>query len=105
VPPIASIARQPSEFDPAHKLSQQTARDHKGYGRDGVQQAKPRPHGVAGGQPIVTVEATIARRRLEEAYCLREATCLFGDAARMDNSNIPFRAEFFKCLDEVTKDE
>jgi hypothetical protein len=57
------------------------------------------------GQPTMTVGAAIARRRLREGYCLREATCLFGDAARMDNRNIPFRAEFLKCLDEQTKEE
>jgi hypothetical protein len=51
--------------------------------------------------PILSVEGVIARRRLEEKYCLEVARCLVGDPDG-PHLQLPFEAEFSKCLREET---
>jgi hypothetical protein len=43
--------------------------------------------------PIMSVEATIAQRRLEEQFCARFVQCGIADT-----SSVPFRAIFAACL-------
>jgi hypothetical protein len=45
--------------------------------------------------PILTVEAQIAQRRLQEEFCARFVRC--EDA---DPNGLPFRADFAKCLED-----
>jgi hypothetical protein len=49
--------------------------------------------------PIMSVEATIAKRRLEEQYCLRSTRCLMGEATD-PATGMAFAAEFGTCLRE-----
>jgi hypothetical protein len=44
----------------------------------------------------MSVESTIAQRRLQEQYCLRFAQCIIGVANYQ--SPLPFAAEFSTCL-------
>ncbi len=50
-------------------------------------------------QLFPSIEATIAKRRLQESYCLRSTQCLYGTEAT-GPSNLTSRIEFSKCLDE-----
>ena len=45
------------------------------------------------------VDALIAKRRLQEGYCLRSTRCLYGELST-GASDLAFRAEFAKCLNE-----
>jgi hypothetical protein len=49
--------------------------------------------------PVGTVEGTIARRRLQEQYCLRSTRCLIGEPTSQI-TGMTFAVEFEKCLDE-----
>jgi hypothetical protein len=49
------------------------------------------------GVPVMSVESTIAQRRLEEQYCLRAARCIVGDPTNSALA-IPFAVAFSKCL-------
>ena len=48
---------------------------------------------------LPSVEAVIARRRLQEGYCLRSTHCFY-DETLNSAGDLAFRAEFAKCLDE-----
>jgi hypothetical protein len=50
--------------------------------------------------PLMSVEATIAQRRLEEQYCLRVARCRVGGVA----SAYATAAVFSSCLDDEAKE-
>jgi hypothetical protein len=55
--------------------------------------------------PVLSVEALIAQRRLEERYCLQVAQCLVPDLSAATQL-IPFEVEFSKCLrDEAAEKE
>jgi hypothetical protein len=47
--------------------------------------------------PLMSVEATIAQRRLQEQYCLRFAKCADGN---LSESSAPLLAAFSSCLRE-----
>jgi hypothetical protein len=47
------------------------------------------------GTPLMSVEATIAQRRLEELYCLRSVRCILDDV-----SSLQFMAAFDSCLQD-----
>jgi hypothetical protein len=49
--------------------------------------------------PILSVEATISKRRLEEQYCLRSTRCLMGEATNAA-TGMAFAAKFSTCLRE-----
>ena len=48
--------------------------------------------------PIMSVEATIAQRRLEEQYCLKSTRCLMGGEPTSSTTGMAFAVEFSKCL-------
>jgi hypothetical protein len=58
----------------------------------------------------LTVEATIARRRLEEQYCIRFAGCLAGPQSTgmakvpPDMLKLALAAEFSRCLDDEAEE-
>ena len=52
--------------------------------------------------PIMSVEAIVAQRRLQEQYCLRVARCRVGDSTK--GMAIPFAAAFSSCLDNEAKE-
>jgi hypothetical protein len=45
--------------------------------------------------PVLSIEATIAQRRLEEQYCIRFSQCIIGN-----QGNVPFLVTFSKCLED-----
>jgi hypothetical protein len=45
--------------------------------------------------PLLSVEGTIAQRRLEEQYCLRFVRCFYDDP-----KDLAFQAEFNSCLED-----
>jgi hypothetical protein len=47
--------------------------------------------------PLMTPEATVAQRRLEEQYCLRLARCVVGGPAN-SSLRVPFSSAFSSCL-------
>jgi len=47
------------------------------------------------GTPLMSVEATIAQRRLQEQFCLRFVQCVLSDP-----SSLPFIAAFDSCLSD-----
>jgi hypothetical protein len=49
----------------------------------------------------MTVDATIAQRRLEEQYCMRSTRCLLGEPANTA-TGMAFAVEFSKCLRKET---
>lgn len=49
------------------------------------------------GGPVMSVEATMAQRRLEEQYCLRSTRCLMGEPTN-SLTGMAFAAKFSKCL-------
>jgi hypothetical protein len=49
------------------------------------------------GSPLMTVDAAVAQRRLEEAYCLQVATCV----TRASASAIQYRGMFSSCLRDL----
>jgi hypothetical protein len=55
--------------------------------------------------PVLSVEAVIGQRRLEEKHCLQVAQCLVRDASNPAQL-VPFEVEFSKCLrDESVEKE
>jgi hypothetical protein len=52
--------------------------------------------GLQRGEPLMSVETTIAQRRLQEQYCLRFVRCVLGD----DQTSLRFRAAFDRCLED-----
>lgn len=54
--------------------------------------------------PVMSVETTVAKRRLEEQYCLRLVRCLtVGQQADSALGAAVFAAQFGKCLDDVER--
>ena len=47
------------------------------------------------GKPLMSVEATIAQRRLEEEFCLRFIRCVL-----TDQTSLQFIAAFHSCLSD-----
>jgi len=48
--------------------------------------------------PILSPEAAVGLRRMEEAYCYRVAYCIIGDPKAESSRQIPYAAEFTTCL-------
>lgn len=53
----------------------------------------------AAAYPVMSVEATLAQRRLVEQYCLRSTRCLVGDPGD-PSAAVPYSLEFASCLRE-----
>jgi hypothetical protein len=58
---------------------------------------------MAQSTPLMSVEATVAQRRLQEQYCLRVARCRVGDPTANRSLALPYAAAFSSCLREEAK--
>ncbi len=54
---------------------------------------------LTGASPIMSVEAQVAQRRLQESYCLQYARCFAGDPANQ-SAGMQYALEFSQCLEE-----
>lgn len=53
------------------------------------------------GTPLMSVDATVEQRRLEENYCMKVASCTVGDAV----DSIPYRGAFSACLRDLAMEK
>jgi hypothetical protein len=53
--------------------------------------------------PIMTIEATLAQRRLEEDYCAKSAMCRTAGVPEGSRAT-PLAAAFSECLSEIAKE-
>jgi uncharacterized protein len=55
--------------------------------------------------PVMSVEAAVAQRRLMEGYCARFARCTVGDPTITRSLEIPFRVAFTSCLRDEQREK
>jgi hypothetical protein len=55
--------------------------------------------------PLKSVDAVIAQRRLQERFCIKISLCNIGDPTTNRSLDLPFRAAFSSCLRDEGKAE
>ena len=55
--------------------------------------------------PLKSVDAVIAQRRLQERFCIKFSICNIGDPTTNRSLDLPFRAAFSSCLRDEAKAE
>ena len=85
------LAAGPAAADPAGECAANASKQHS----DEITELWNSPE----SQPLPSVEAVLKKRRLQEAYCLKETGCLYGSPTS-NATDLSFRAEFARCLDE-----